>query len=825
MAYRKQFLIECLHVFVLTGFAVAQPVYDLLGKHPEFFVAHKADWIEILWLCAILSFAVPGLLCLIVLVMRPFGDQVRRYVHAGIVGFLISLIFLPLFGKLWSGGIFHLALAVLAGGVFGFIYQNTQAFRMFLSILGPVVLIFPAWFVFMTPVARIVLPQSLHVPDKVEIGRPAPVFIVIFDELHTTSLLDETLQIDSVRFSNFAHLAEHGFWFPNAVGPHYQTMHALPAILTGNNPRPSAGLNPTAVDHPGNLFTLLGKEYEINALEAQTMLCPEDICQVSAQHAPAPGVFFMDIGIIFLHLTVPDKLSTGLPSLDAQWTGFADVHQDKRDAAGAQLQGRTGYFTDFVSNIQHDSANQMHFLHVLLPHIPYEYLSTGHTYNRSINHGLPEGIRDEASGWSEEIELIKVAYHQYLQQVGFADKLLGILIERLREHKIFEQSLIIVTADHGLSFKPGKHRRVIDSETFSDILKVPLLVKLPGQNEGQVSKKLVSGIDILPTIADVLDFDLWWEVDGVSLFSDEFSRSKIEIPGAGFFSAEEISGFPGLDWQIHNYGSRTSLDSLLPRGLYPECTGKDISRISIEDSEKLRFNSDIISYFQSVSSSEGFLPALFSGKIVGTLDDNLLIAIALNDQIWATTRTSKWLRTEHYFSALFPAAAFREGDNRVDVLVIEERGNGCNLLRIPVICDGSKEPRVSKTDGTLTIVLESGAEIAIDAGPTRVIGFVDELIYKDRILHIRGWTGDTNFHPAESIYIFLNDKHIAKTVPQQARADVASHFGLESIMYSGFQASIPIDFLDFEERDNLWVIAVTNDGSAGKLDFTKAVKQ
>ena len=81
---------------------------------------------------------------------------------------------------------------------------------------------------------------------------------------------------------------------------------------------------------------------------------------------------------------------------------------------------------------------------------------------------------------------------------------------------MFDRSLIVVTADHGVSFVPGQPFRGICQEIYPETLSVPLFVKLPGQHEGRASDRNVEAIDILPTIADVLKIRLPWETRGSS---------------------------------------------------------------------------------------------------------------------------------------------------------------------------------------------------------------------------------------------------------------------------------------------------------------------
>jgi arylsulfatase A-like enzyme len=83
-----------------------------------------------------------------------------------------------------------------------------------------------------------------------------------------------------------------------------------------------------------------------------------------------------------------------------------------------------------------------------------------------------------------------------------------------------------VVADHGVSFRKKAtfappftvgqlgFRREISEAKFPDIANLPLLVKLPRQRRGRVDERYARTIDVLPTIADALDVQLPFDVDG-----------------------------------------------------------------------------------------------------------------------------------------------------------------------------------------------------------------------------------------------------------------------------------------------------------------------
>ena len=113
---------------------------------------------------------------------------------------------------------------------------------------------------------------------------------------------------------------------------------------------------------------------------------------------------------------------------------------------------------------------------------------------------------------------------RFLLQLQYTDKLLGGLLDKLRAEGLYDDSLIVVAADHGVSFRAGDQRRDATETNAADILSVPLFVKLPGQREGEVDEAAARTVDVVPTIADAIGAEIPWEVDGESLLGEPTSR-------------------------------------------------------------------------------------------------------------------------------------------------------------------------------------------------------------------------------------------------------------------------------------------------------------
>jgi iduronate 2-sulfatase len=107
----------------------------------------------------------------------------------------------------------------------------------------------------------------------------------------------------------------------------------------------------------------------------------------------------------------------------------------------------------------------------------------------------------------------------YDSGIAYLDAEIGKVLDRLRASGIYENTFIIVTSDHGEAF--GEHNLIGHTVTsvFQDGAHIPLLVKFPGQHEGQRSSALVSQVDLLPTVLDIAGYPAPAGLQGRSLRS------------------------------------------------------------------------------------------------------------------------------------------------------------------------------------------------------------------------------------------------------------------------------------------------------------------
>ena len=522
------------HLGALWSIAVALPVFDLLSDNTTFFVAHGTGPLGIVLVAVVVVLAVPALAAGAVAGVRVVSEHAADVLLASLIGVLAALVAAPLAESLLPDAA-ALVVAGVVGVAAGISYAQGTVVRAGLSVLVPVPLVLVAWFLLLTPTRTLVFPPSVSAAGVPLDDDPPPVFVVVFDELPVSSLLDRDLTVDADRYPNLARLAGDGTLYPNTTTVAAYTHEAIPAILTGRAVA-EPDVPPIAGAHPDNLFALLAGSYEITALEQLTELCADELCEEppgGAREVPV-DVLATDLAVVGGHASLPAGLAGLLPDISDSWSYFGRTDPGRESLSEAELSAeaerlgesrrtfvsglaeldRLGQWQAEVARIERRDVPVLHFLHTPFPHIPWTHHPDGRSYADLDNPGL------EDNHWTSAYAT-EVAMQRHLLQAGYADTLLGELLDRLDELGLYDEALVVATSDHGVAFEVGDHRRRISEENLDGIAAVPLVVKLPGQRaHGQVDDRPVEKTDILPTVADVVGAALPWDVDGRSLLDD-----------------------------------------------------------------------------------------------------------------------------------------------------------------------------------------------------------------------------------------------------------------------------------------------------------------
>jgi arylsulfatase A-like enzyme len=163
------------------------------------------------------------------------------------------------------------------------------------------------------------------------------------------------------------------------------------------------------------------------------------------------------------------------------------------------------------------------FLHYMDPHDPYfEHPYNGRGYARAGNQNPDPAL---APTFSE----------LYDGEVRYLDEHVGALLGWLKAERLYDDALIVLTADHGEEFQ--EHGGWWHGQTlFQEQIAVPLIVKYPGgARAGTVVAELARSLDVAPTILDASGQPVPDAMQGRSLWS-------ASEPPDSVFSEQDLEG-------------------------------------------------------------------------------------------------------------------------------------------------------------------------------------------------------------------------------------------------------------------------------------------
>ena len=619
--------------------------------------------------------------------------------YLGLLGLLTAGLVLQGLKKLPAPETAALVLSLLSGAAFVFAYCRLSVIRTYLSYLIPAAVLFPLLFLLDSEIRKLILPE----PDSevgIESGARTPVVMVIFDEFPLISLLNGRREIDSNLFPNLAELAENSYWFRNATTNNERTLLSIPVILSGTLPRQRPFPLPLFREYPKNLFSLLSGSHDLRIREQVTGLNPR---RIPAPFGPRFQLLAEDLSVAYLHLLLPPAwASRWLPPVTQTWNQFLNpgapgpIRRAWRDFR-VDWSRRPDRFRNFVDSIRGNGSPALYFLHTMLPHASWKYLPSGKLYTLSERPGVagvvgPNSRGLEVNQWLEDPWLVTQSYQRHLLQVTFLDRLVGELVRRLREEDLYDSTLLVLTADHGASFRPGDSRRRVTGTNYMDILSVPLIIKAPGQKQGVLSDRNVESMDIIPTLVEMLGIETEWPLDGQSALDTEAPERSEKIvyndDGEKFsFDPRLEARWKSLDRKLALFAAANgelSEQDLYRIGPHAELVGERTDAL-VQGKSDLTEEVDGSHLFRQVDLDSSFLLSRISGRVDGSQGSRIgrTLAIGVNGTVGAVTRTSH-LDGDTVFSALVPETSFRDGSNRIRIYETSSTGSSVALLPVEI---------------------------------------------------------------------------------------------------------------------------------------------
>lgn len=248
------------------------------------------------------------------------------------------------------------------------------------------------------------------------------------------------------------------------------------------------------------------------------------------------------------------------------------------------------------------------YVHVLPPHDPY---NTKREFMNKFSDGWQPDVKPRHY-FQESYTDGEIAYlnQQYDEFILYADAEFGRLINSLKLSGVLNNTILIVTSDHGELHERGITGHVTPV-LYEPLTHIPLLISLPGQSERKDIYHMTNTVDIIPTILGLIGQEIpdWceggvlpemglssnWEGKGNYTIDAKDNPNKRALKMASFafykdqYKLARYLGYPGLEnvYELYNladdpeeldnlYSHNNTLSRALIQELEDQLRQKDI---------------------------------------------------------------------------------------------------------------------------------------------------------------------------------------------------------------------------------------------------------
>lgn len=697
------------HLIALNSVALLQPVLDQISQNPQYLIVEDYSLAEFLVVVLLLALTLPLLQFLLVRFLeRRHKPRAAEWLMTVFVGGWAALCGLVAARSISAAfrlpdlGIPQFAVALLAlptAGLVIFLNRRSELFRQALSLTAIGLVLFPLSLLQIPAIRYQLLGQPLAAkapPGHVK--NPVTVVMIVFDGLNGMSLLDANHQIHRQWFPGFARLADLSTSYRNATTVHTRTDHALPALLTSTLPEELQ--QPVEADYPTGLFRLISdsKQYDISIFEPLTRLSPPELRQFAHDRSYTHQSFRLlnTLLRVFIQISLPQEFGVQTP-IPREWFGMVPLSSKAWKPMKGQIiyswdKDRSVQAEHFLSSLQPTEKPGFRFLHIALPHYPWSLLPTGESY---VANGLVSstvfGLKGET--WTNDPWPVKLAWLRNLMQIQYADRIVGRMLDVLEATGQLDNCLLVVTADHGICFTPGKDLRDPTADTLPDLLPVPLFIKTPGQTQPAITDENVETIDILPTIARVLQMqtDPAWVGNALPSNTPNPRKTVRGILNT-ILEPDFPTRFQHTDRLLGMFPNPEALSSPQITQAVPALLDKpltDFNQTHPANPLSCHIVPPVVCRkikLPSVIAGEPFIPSLIHGRILkAPATQPTWIAVVANGKILATTRTANDPQIAGTWAAWIPPELLPTNETPLEIFEINSPNSQTTLSKITVI--------------------------------------------------------------------------------------------------------------------------------------------
>ena len=207
--------------------------------------------------------------------------------------------------------------------------------------------------------------------------------------------------------------------------------------------------------------------------------------------------------------------------------------KDVVDAVDA-MQGGPFFLTAFFSTA--------HFPYAA-PH-PYYGRFTDPSYRGAYKYHKPVGLEDEAVVAPADVQQIRALYDGSVLAIDHA---MGRVVDALRDRGLLQNTIVVITADHGETLYENDHGAGHGDHLFGDEgTHTPLAIVVPGRSR-QREAGIVRDVDLAPTLYDLTGVEAPARLDGRSLASRLEGKpldARLAFAETELWFTESIPGLP-----------------------------------------------------------------------------------------------------------------------------------------------------------------------------------------------------------------------------------------------------------------------------------------
>ncbi|MBR0754876.1 sulfatase-like hydrolase/transferase [Bradyrhizobium jicamae] len=637
-AGRDSFLLH----LALSAIAIAQPFFSVTGRDLNFFVAWRMSGLEYS-ACVLLIYLGPPVITWLlvrvgyrlhrtigrVLAFLAFGSYIAAACVVGALQIANGFRVVPGNGVALGIGA---ALLVVSVSLATLLLANRTA-RGCVRMFAVLTLIFPVTMLTSGYTFGVIEFTKVEPAPKYEIANQPNVIFIVYDELPLSTILDANGLIDRAKFPNLHAFADGATWLANAYSRSGSTETAVPAVLSGL--LRTRIVPPTFKMYPHNIFQQLGPSYNVLDLQIATDLNPlrqpgeEDTIDDERERLRHIAD---DVATIYAHLIAPPTLAAQLPPIDTQHNRFGE--DVLKSTHGARHSNK------FIATLDKAKPPFLAVYHNIYPHNSWTHYPSGQSYPRSRwGEYLSLEDRNETQLAYDGSRIMHDVQAQLLQSMH-ADKLFGEVIAKLKATGQYDNSIIIMTADHGVALWPGERpRNPVAEEHAADVYNVPLLVKLPNQKQSGVVQEPIDSTDIYPTVLDYLGIAPPADVRGTSFLA----ALRAATPGEAV-SLTSHRDDPTVKRKLEWFGTGTSIADLYGFGRFAAEMGRDVGSFELSSIPEAH-----VSIFRNGKFSRAAAPlsARIDAEISGGPQDGQKrdILIALSNRICGAARTTDLVKS------------------------------------------------------------------------------------------------------------------------------------------------------------------------------------